>query len=53
MFFLKKKQNKTKSLRKKVSPGRSQTRDLQGVRATHYPLRHASIAKTVCKINCI
>ena len=48
MFFLKKTQNKTKQndykKKKKVSPGRSQTWDLRRVRATHYPLRHATKA---------
>ena len=55
MFFFKR--NKTKQndyeKKEKVSPGRSRTRDLGRVRVTHYPLRHATIAKIVCQINCI
>ena len=54
MFFFKKetKQNDYKK-RLQVSPSRSRTRDLRRGRATHYPLRHATIAKTVRQINCI
>ena len=44
------KQNENKK-KKKVSLGRSQTRDLQQVRATHYPLHHETIATTICQIN--
>ena len=51
-LFFKKKQNDYEK-KKKVSPSRSRTRNLQHVRATHYPLRHAAIPKTVCQINCI
>ena len=54
MFFLKR--NKTKQndyeKKKKVSPGRRRTQDLRRVRETHYPLRHATTAKTVRQINC-
>ena len=53
LFF--KKRNKTKQSdyekKKKVSSGRSRTRDLGRVRVTHCPLRHATIAKIVCQIN--
>ena len=43
MFFFKKQQNKTTTKeRKKVSPGRSGTRDRR-VRAKHYPLHLATI----------
>ena len=43
------KKQKTNRLRKKkkVTPGRSRTRDSRRVRATRYPLRHATIAKTM------
>ena len=56
MFFLKE-QNKTKRLmttkkRKKVSPGKSRTRDLRREMVTHNPLPHATIADDVCQINC-
>ena len=51
-LFFKKKQNDYEK-KKKVSPSRSRTRNLQHVRATHYPLRHAAIAKTVCQINIV
>ena len=48
------KQNKmTAKKRKKVPPGRSPTRDLRRVRATHHPLQHANIAKVVRQIGCI
>ena len=55
-FFLEKetKQNKATSKKTKtVSSDRSRTQDLGRVRVTHYPLRHATIAKIVCQINCI
>ena len=50
-----KRRNKTKQneKKKKVSLGRSQTRDLQQVRATHYPLHHETIVTTICQIICI
>ena len=50
-----KRRNKTKQneKKKKVSLGRSQTRDLQQVRATHYPLHHETIANTISQIICI
>ena len=54
-FF--KRRNKTKQneneKKKKVSLGMSQTRDLQQVTATHYPLHHETIATTICQIICI
>ena len=48
MCFFKKetKQNKKTTKKKKVSPGWSRTEDLQRVRATHYPLRHATIVSS-------
>ena len=56
MFFSqKKKRNKTKQNyyeRKQLSP-RSRTQDLRRGGGTHYPLRHATIAKAVSQINCI
>ena len=55
MFFLKRdkvKQNDYEK-KKKDSSGRSRTQDLGRVRVTHYPLRHASIVKIECQINCI
>ena len=56
MAFFKKetKENKTTTnKKKKVSPGRSQARDLGRVGATHYPLRHATIIKIVWQINSV
>ena len=51
MFFLKKQQKKqnkkTTKKKEKVSPGRSRTRDLRRVRATHSPLRLTTIVQTV------
>ena len=50
MFFQKEtKQNKTTTKKRK----KSHLRDLRRVRAKHYPLRHATTAKTVRQINCI
>ena len=55
--FFKKKQNKTKQndyeKKKNVSSGSCGTKDLRRVRATHYPSRHATIAKTARQINFI
>ena len=59
MFFSqkkKKKQKKNKTTtkkRKQASPGRSRTQDLRRGRGTHYPLRHATIAKAMSQIICI
>ena len=56
-YMLKKKtkQNKTKQndyeKKKKFSPGGSQTRDLRRVRATCYPLPHATIVSIIFQIN--
>jgi len=36
--------------KKKVSRGRSRTRDLRRVMVTHYPLRHATIAESIHQI---
>ena len=56
-FFLKKKketkQNKTTTKKRKQFSPRSRTQDLRRGRGTHYPLRHATIAKAVSQINCI
>ena len=54
-YMLKKKRNKTKQndyeKKKKVSPGGSRTRDLRRVRATCYPLPHATIVSIIFQIN--
>ena len=54
-YIWKKKRNKTKQndyeKKKKVSPGGSRTWDLWRVRATRYPLPHATIVNTICQIN--
>ena len=50
-------QNTTKqkdyAKKKQVSPGRRRTRDLRRVKATHFPLHHATIATMVGEINWI
>ena len=49
------KRNETKQndyeKKKKFSPGGSQTRDLRRVRATCYPLPHATIVSIIFQIN--
>ena len=58
MFFSQKKkketkQNKTTTKKRKQLSPRSRTQDLRRGGGTHYPLRHATIAKAVSQINCI